>query len=313
MSSDISRSKLLETQLREKRKQFELIRSGNFDFSEEERKCPTCGRDYDSELLQSQKLQENKSQGLALRSEYDALNQEITILTQKIDVANNQINDLITQKSEIAYQPKDVSSLIDKDAKCLEIRGEIAVLKEQLETSKTSTQGYASGLTEEKKTLEAKIQDLTKKLGQRDIIATTKKQIDELQAKQNSLNEELATLEQKQEKAIEYQKAKDRQLLMRVNSLFSIVSWDFITEQYNGNDKIACNCYVEGMPYQERNRAGQINAGLDIINAISRAENVHLPIFIDNAESVVEYIATDSQKILLKVDENCSVLTFENK
>ena len=67
------------------------------------------------------------------------------------------------------------------------------------------------------------------------------------------------------------------------------------------------------MPYQERNRAGQINAGLDIINAISRAENVHLPIFIDNAESVVNYLATDSQKILLKVDENCSVLTFENK
>ena len=313
LSSDTSRSKILENQLKEKRNQFELIRSGNFVFNEEEKKCPTCGRDYDSDLLQSQKLQENKSQGLALRGEYDALNQEITLLTQQIDAGNRQINDLIRQKAEIAYQPKDVNSLIAKDLICLEIKEEIAKLKEQLEVSNTTTQGYANGLIDEKKALEAKIQDLTKKLGQREIIATTIKQIDELSIKQNALNEELASLEQKQEKAIEYQKAKDRQLLMRVNSLFSIVSWDFISEQYNGNDKIACNCYVEGMPYQERNRAGQINAGLDIINAISRAENVHLPIFIDNAESVVNYLATDSQKILLKVDENCSVLTFENK
>ena len=114
-----------------------------------------------------------------------------------------------------------------------------------------------------------------------------------------------------QDEAKEFQKAKDRQLLDKINRLFSIVTWDFVSEQYNGNDKIACNCYVDGMPYSEKNHAGQVNAGLDIINAIARTEGVHLPIFIDNAESVVEYIPTESQKILLTVDANAKELIFE--
>ena len=130
---------------------------------------------------------------------------------------------------------------------------------------------------------------------------------------QKALNNELGILEKKQDTAKAFQMAKDRELLAKVNGLFSMVTWDFVSEQLNGNDKISCNCYVDGMPYNECNHARQVNAGLDIINAISRSENIYLPIFIDNAESVVEYIKTESQMILLKVDENAKELTFNIK
>ena len=165
----------------------------------------------------------------------------------------------------------------------------------------------------EKKALGDKIAALQMKLGQRDTRATIAAQIEQLEAKQRDLNAQLAELEKKQETAKDFQKAKDRELLAKVNGLFTMVTWDFVTEQLNGNDRIACNCYIDGKPYGECNHALQVNGGLDIINAISRSNDIYLPIFIDNAESVVDYIHTDSQMILLKVDENEKQLKFNIK
>ena len=182
-------------------------------------------------------------------------------------------------------------------------------LRSQIDTYRDQQQ--PSTLLATKQEIDGKIQSLQAKLGVRDTIARIEGQIAELEEKKTALNNELGKLETNQSTAKEFQKAKDAQLLTRINQKFKIVSWDFVSEQYNGNDKIACNCYVEGMPYAERNHAGQVNAGLDIINALAHCEGVHLPIFIDNAESVVEYIPTESQKILLTVDPSCSELKFE--
>ena len=51
------------------------------------------------------------------------------------------------------------------------------------------------------------------------------------------------------------------------------------------------------------NSAAKINAGLDIINAVSGIMDVSVPIWIDNAESVVNFIPTNSQTIRLIVSE----------
>ncbi len=48
----------------------------------------------------------------------------------------------------------------------------------------------------------------------------------------------------------------------------------------------------------------KINAGLDIINALSEYHKVFAPIFCDNAESVNEYLPTGSQMVYLKVSKD---------
>ncbi|MBR1785308.1 MAG: AAA family ATPase [Bacteroidales bacterium] len=299
----------LSKQLEQKREQFRTIKAGTYQYADHELYCPTCGHPYDRAKISEQKIAENQSQGRAIRADYDRYAQEVALLETNVGNADARIAELQSQKEAINFQPVDIDQMLANDVNCISIRQQIDGLKAQI--AAPAAPQTPSTLIATKNEINGKIAVFLQKLGVKDTIERIEKQVAELEKKQAALNNELGELEYQQDEAKEFQKAKDRQLLGKVNRLFTIVTWDFVSEQYNGNDRIACNCYVDGMPYSEKNHAGQVNAGLDIINAIARTEGVHLPIFIDNAESVVEYIPTDSQKILLMVDASANELTFE--
>lgn len=301
----------LECQLQDMRAKYRDIIEGTYQYTDEELRCPTCGRLYDLDNLKEQKVAENKAQGKSIRSDYDRYNQEICLLERRTSDLEDEIAKLNEQKQSIDPVQANPDDAIKSDTVCNQLEQQISSLREQLANSAWHNAIANATLIGTKKEIEAKVQNLQCKLGVREVISRTEAQIKALEDKLAALNNELGSLERRQDEAKAFQMAKDRQLINKVNSKFTIVTWDFVTEQYNGNDKIACNCYIDGMPYFEKNRAGQVNAGLDIINAIAKEENLRLPIFIDNAESVVEYIGTESQKILLKVDASCKELKFE--
>jgi len=106
----------------------------------------------------------------------------------------------------------------------------------------------------------------------------------------------------------DFQKEKDNKLMERINGMFSLVKFSFISEKLNGNEAITCFCSVDGVPFADVNNASKINAGLDIINAICRSVGITAPIFIDNRESVNELIPTMSQVINLVVSKDKSLM-----
>ena len=128
-----------------------------------------------------------------------------------------------------------------------------------------------------------------------------------------SNNQALADLDNLEFQATAFQKAKDEELLKRINGLFQFVSFSFVSAQLNGGEKLTCVCTVNGTPYPDVNNAGKINAGLDIINAICNAKGVCAPIFVDNAESINEIKPTLSQKILLYVSNDSSLTVKSNR
>ena len=60
----------------------------------------------------------------------------------------------------------------------------------------------------------------------------------------------------------------------------------------------------EGVPYMNVNNGQRINLGIDIINTLSMAYGVKVPLFVDNAESVTRLEHCCSQIIRLVVSEN---------
>jgi hypothetical protein len=104
---------------------------------------------------------------------------------------------------------------------------------------------------------------------------------------------------------------KDSELMNRINSLFKIVSFSFIDNKFNGNEKIVCNCLINNVPYADCNTASQINGGIDIINAISKIQGVTAPIFVDRAESINKIIDSESQLITLIVSEDNQLLIIK--
>ena len=72
----------------------------------------------------------------------------------------------------------------------------------------------------------------------------------------------------------------------------------------NGGVEECCEALINGVPFGNANTASQINAGIDIINALSEYYQVSAPIFIDNRESVNKIINCSSQIISLIVSHD---------
>ena len=87
----------------------------------------------------------------------------------------------------------------------------------------------------------------------------------------------------------------------RISSKFRNVSFKMFREQVNGILDETCEALIDGVPFSMANSAAQINAGLDIINTLSRFYDVSVPVFIDNAETINNILKVDNQLIKLEV------------
>ena len=72
-----------------------------------------------------------------------------------------------------------------------------------------------------------------------------------------------------------------------INGQFSIVKWKLFSEQVNGGLSECCEATVDGVPYSSLNSGMRINAGIDVISALSAFYGVRVPLVVDNAETDV--------------------------
>ena len=132
----------------------------------------------------------------------------------------------------------------------------------------------------------------------------TQARIDELKKQEK----ELSALVVAQEKLIydieQFISYKCGLLEERINALFPLVRWKLFETQINGGITDCCECMINGVPFADANNAARINAGLEIIDVISRAKGITAPIFIDNRESVNRLYETDAQIINLVVTKD---------
>ena len=99
-----------------------------------------------------------------------------------------------------------------------------------------------------------------------------------------------------------------------VNKLFRIARFRLFREQANGGIEDRCDVVFDGVPYIALNSGAKINVGIDIINTLSAAYGVSVPLFVDNAESVTRLEGSQTQIIRLVVSENDKELriNYEN-
>jgi predicted nuclease with TOPRIM domain len=128
--------------------------------------------------------------------------------------------------------------------------------------------------------------------------------IAELNEQKKELQKAKAQLQGKEDLVADFERAKMDEVERRVNVLFQFVQFRMYRQQIEDAKQVPdCVCYIDGVRYGDKNNAGQINAGLDVINALCSFYKTNAPIFIDNAESVNEFIPVASQLIKLVVTE----------
>lgn len=301
------------------RNEYRKINAETIQYPEGAFVCPTCKRQLEvddieakqNELLanfnqnKAKRLKENKDKGFSLvelkkkkEAERDSIISKIKESEDRIVLIEREIE---VQKANMPEAP-DVDAMIKNDPTCISLNNEISDLNNQLNIESKPVD--VSELRFAKSSLDDNIQELYKRLAKRDQIERAKKEIEELEEKRIQNNQAKADLEKWEFTVMSFQKDKDAKLIEKINSMFEVVSFSFVTEQLNGGEKLTCVCTVNGTPYPDVNTAGKVNAGLDIINAICRYKGVSAPIFIDNSESVNKIIPTISQVINLVVSKD---------
>ena len=92
--------------------------------------------------------------------------------------------------------------------------------------------------------------------------------------------------------------------------MFTNIKFRLFEQQVNGGERETCDILINGVPFSSANNASRINGGLEIIKVLSENKDVNVPVFIDNAESVTNIFDTNSQQVLMYVDDNYPTLNI---
>lgn len=309
----------MNTELDTLRGQYRQISQEQLTYPEGAFVCPTCHRQLEADDIaakqhemeanfnqsKSARLQANSTKGKGIKASLEETKkkrEDALAKVAELEAMIEQIKaDIEAQKASMP-ESVDVRQLIESDADCIAIRNEIAELENQLtmEAKPVDTTDLKDGI----KVLDSAISELVKRLAKREAIERADKEIATLEEKRIANNQALADLEKTEFVMLDFQKAKDNELMKRINGMFQIVSFSFVNEQLNGGEKLTCVCTIDGVPYPDLNKAGKILAGLDIIQAIQKKVGIYAPIFCDNAESVNAYPRMGNQMIYLKVTDD---------
>lgn len=178
----------------------------------------------------------------------------------------------------------------------------LSCAKERLEALQNRADETAAHIIAEIGELDAQIEAARQRMAVKETIERQEKRIEELKAEEKALSLQLAAYDKGLLLAEQFVQVKAQDIEEQVNAAFRLVKWKLFDVQKNGGIKNCCEATVSGVSYRTNlNSAAKLNAGLDIISALSKASGVQLPVWVDNAESVTDLLPVDTQVIRLAV------------
>lgn len=142
-----------------------------------------------------------------------------------------------------------------------------------------------------------------------------KKRVEELESEWQQLAETCEQCQMHIYLCESFVRVKAELLTDRINNKFCNVKFKLFDTQINGGIKEICEALVPSsmglMPYTYANHAAKVNAGLDIIRVLSEHYGVKMPVFVDNAESIVKLEDSGLQVIRLVVSGQDKKLRVE--
>lgn len=278
--------------------------------------CPTCGTEYKKDKIETiiADFNSRKANNLAEINKQGA--EKVALIEQEkenLEKHREESKQIEASIHTLEQQLSDIKIPEQHDVRFDEIPGvaevdiQIKDLKEQLATQ-AKPSNTDETLKVKRRELSAKADSLKSELSDFDKIVKADKRIKELEQKQKELAQELADVEGVEMTIQSFNRAKITAIEDNVNSMFKVVRFKLFQDQINGGEQEICEAMVEGVPWSDLNTAMRINAGIDIINALSSHFGFHAPIWVDNRESIINLVATETQVINLIVSKEHKTL-----
>lgn len=294
--------------------------------------CPTCGQPLPQDEIGKRMLAfEAKKQADLARISADgrAKNEEIEQLKSKMDglivekearheallEVSAEVEQSRTEVERAQYEADAIASETPRDTeeadavteKIKALRDEEAEIKERLNAKLTEKEEETdlSEVKQKQVAAMAERDELKRRLSDRETIKRYDDEIKRLEELAKKKGQEMADVERWLSLTQSYRMSYIRRLEESINDLFgggiTFRMYDFTLD---GNPVETCTPLVDGKPYQTTNTARRINAGIQIANAISRAYDISVPMWVDGAESVNEVQMASGQQIILRVSDS---------
>ena len=279
--------------------------------------CPHCGQELPVAMVEQAreifikeqvcKCNDLNDKGMLLGTRIKDLEARIKEVQANIEnVAVDSINAEIEKlKAEFCQLPVvDAAAVVPESIpEWVELQEQIKVIEATISTEK-AVSDVTMTESEKKSELNEKRDALKKRLANRDAIKKYENEIERLEARGKELAQQIANAEKEEYTIEQFTRTKIDECETRINSMFKFVTFRLFDYTLENNAVETCIPLVGGVPYPSANTAGQINAGLDIINTLCKFYGICAPIFIDNRESVNDIVETESQIINLVVNKD---------
>lgn len=284
--------------------------------------CGLCGQSLPADRILKIRadFEENKASmigkilkdGCNVKEKIDEMNAKVAALESAIEIAKKEWNDNASKTSK-AYE--DMTSIptsvdISDNQECHALQEKISKLEMQLGNMDTG-ESYKQQLVIRERGIREELDAVNKQFAAVESNEIVQERIEELKAEQKEIAQKVADQEQKIFLLEKFSRTKMDMLADGINSKFGIVSFKLFDIQINGGMKDTCEMMVDGVPYSSLNSAAKMEAGLDVIAALSKLYDVSAPVFLDNRESVSEIPDIDGQVINLFVSANDKELRVE--
>ena len=286
--------------------------------------CVSCGQKLPEDRLQKAKEDfeaKKKSRLRDIEGSADYHKQQKAFAEERLARQQEEIKQLEAEITELQTQitaaeaakvePKDMADYSQRKG---DIQARIDKLNADLFEIHESVASVRSKLRQEITEISAQISEHMAIISKESLLDYSRKRVQELREEAKNAAECLEAIEKMLFLMDKYSRYKTKFVEDSINGLFRIARFRLFREQANGGIEDRCDVVYDGIPYISVNNGMKINLGIDIINTLSTAYGVRVPLFVDNAESVTKLEKCGSQIVRLVVSENDKELrvNYEN-
>lgn len=275
--------------------------------------CPTCGQALPADQLaeahrayeadKQMRLHKIEDEADRLKKMKASAEEQIALYEADIERDLKRVAELEAEISAAAEVKTEVSDMEGYKDTAESLSTWINQLQEEMRVLREDSYTASKELRDKIAEVNTEISAAMATVGKESALVYAKSRIADLQAEAQTAAEKLQSIEKLLFLLEEFTRYKTSFVEDSINGLFRIARFRLFREQANGGIEDRCDVVHDGVPYICVNNGAKINLGIDIINTLSKAYGVSVPLFVDNAESVTNIETTDSQIIRLVVSE----------
>nr|DAM43631.1 MAG TPA: chromosome partition protein [Caudoviricetes sp.] len=278
--------------------------------------CPTCNQQMPPEQVEEMRAAFNEMNATE-KEEINRLGQMCS--KGKIDALTVEIDTQVADITAMEHQLKEKEELIgewrakiatpppfEETETYREITARMEELRDRQRLGQSAAEGTANAYDRDIQTVKDEIAAVNLRIAKAQSSEDSRNRVGELKQELKAAAEQMEYLEHGIHLCEEFVRTKARMVTDSINAHFRYVRFVLFRDQINGGLREICDPTIrnkdgEWVEYRSANYAAQVNAKLDIVTTLGRHYGVHLPILMDQGESVSTPLTVDEQMIRLIV------------